>query len=402
MDRKELGEFESNVVFLAELAEKSDNPLFHHGVYRGKIEDDMLAYNSSVFLSIDQSECRDIIKRLRERGVLSIRPGNEGAISYTNYYYHATSFTVEGVLEEIGSRVLEKTIGVINEFPELIEPLGCALVFRYKGFRYVNVENVDARPEQLHIMIKNCLLLKNRFVYTGSASGINFFIPDTPFFKLLGHLNKKFVNFFFNRLAATELGVVDNYEEMRQRILSDSRSKKIGLDSYDVKAIDYIFDLAKSLEIPIPMRYTELYDQYKESIISIKVLERMSPLLRGSVETLADSITHYKKGTISDYRLALINIDNTIELILRNHMLKKDVNLEDVKKFNFERLLKKSRDIEVVANNLEKFKQIHGARNQMYHMPILGGVDKLFIKDAINLAKQLFESETNEKLKVKM
>ena len=390
-----LTESESKIVFLAELAEKSGNPFFHHGVYRGEISDDMLVFNSSVFLSVDQNECKRIVEELLDNGVLLIRSGEEGTKSYTNYYYYVAGFTnKENVLREIAKRSLEKALKSISEHPEFIEILGCAMISRYKGFEYVNEEKIVMSPELLDILIKNCLLFKNRFVYTGTLSGVNFFVPDAPFFRL-DRLGKKFLSFFFNRLATTQFGVVDSYEEAREKILSDPSFDKLGLTSYDNQVIDFIFDLAKSQDIPIPMRYLTLYDQYRESIISLRVLEKMSPLLRGSVETLEDSIRHYKKGTMSDYRLALINIDNSIELILRNHVLKKDMDLENVKKINFERLLKKCRDIRVVADNIEKFKQIHGARNQLYHMPVLG-VDKFFIKNAIDL----FQSETNETLKV--
>lgn len=395
-----LSELENKVVFLAELGEKSGNPFFHHGIYRGEIEDDMLVFNSSIFLSIDQSKCKDIVGELRDKGVLLIRSGEERTTSYTNYYYYAASFTnKEKVLEEIGKRTLEKAFKSISEHPELMETLGYALTSWYKGFRYVNKEKIEMSTGLLDMLIKNCLLFKNRFVYTGALSGINFFVPDAPFFRLLDHLGNKFLSFFFNRLATTQFGVVDSYEEVRERILSDPSFEKLGLTSYDNQVIDFVFDLAKSKGIPIPMRYLQLYDQYRESIIGLRVLEKMSPLLRGSVETLEDSIRHYKKGTMSDYRLALISIDNSIELILRNHVLKKDMDLENVKKINFERLLKKCRDIGVVADNIEKFKQIHGARNQLYHMPVLG-VDKFFIKNSIDLAKDLFQSETNETLKV--
>lgn len=390
--------------FLAELAEKTDNPFFHHGVYRGKVEDDMLVHNSSVFLSVDYSRCKNVAEKLLEKGMLYIRSGDQRTISYSNYYYYTGSFvSKERMLEEIGSKVLEEATKAVNEHQELIEPLGLGLVYRYKGFRYVNEEKITVDPELITVMIENCLLLKNRFVYTGGLSGINFFIPDAPFFNIIDYLNKKFLVFFFNRLATSGFGDLDNYEEMREKILSNPKLKKLGLTHYDTKIVDYIFDLSESLEVPIPTRYLQVYNQYKESIISIKVLERVSPLIRGSVETLEDSIRHYKKRTMSDYRLALINIDNSIELILRNHVLKKIyMNLEDVKKISFERLLKKCRDIETVDNNLDKFKQIHGARNQMYHMPLLGGPDRVFIKDALNLTKHLFEEETSEKLKVKL
>lgn len=208
--------------------------------------------------------------------------------------------------------------------------------------------------------------------------------------------------FVFNKLKSTKAGVGDNYEEMREKALSDMLFKELGLDSHDTQVVDYFFDLAESLQIPYPTHYKRLYDRYKESIISLKILERLSPLLRGSVETLDDSIRHYKKETLSDFRLALINIDNSIELILRNHVLKKDVKIEDVKKISFERLLNKCKDIEIIADNIEKFKQIHEARNQLYHMPVLGFFDKLLLKDAINLARLLFESETDEELKVRL
>ena len=363
----------------------------------------MLVFNSSIFLSIDQNKCKNIVEELLDTGVLLIRPGDERAKSYTNFYYTVTSFTnKEKIVDKIGRETLEKAIKSIDEHTELIETLGYALISRYKGSKYVIKENIELSPELLHMFTKNCLLFKNRFVYTGTSSGINFFVPDAPFFKLLDTVNKNFLSYFFNRLGTTEFGIVDNYEEIRKKILSDSISKRLGLTSYDSQIIDFIFDLSQSLEIPIPMRYLQLYDQYKESIISPEVLQSMSPLLRGSVETLEDSIRHYKKGTISDFRLSLINTDNSIELILRNHALKKDLNLEDVKKISFERLLRKCSDIGVIAANLETFKQIHGARNQLYHMPILGGVDKFFIKNAINLAKELFENETNETFRFKI
>jgi len=402
-DKLDLTEFESKVVFLAELAEKSGNPFFHHGVYRGVVEDDMLLFNSSFFLSIDQNECKNIIETLRGKDILLIGHGEEGATSYTNYYYSVTSFTdKDRILENIGNEVLENAITSISKHPEFMEALGCALISRYKGFGYINKEKITVSPKLLGPLIRYGLLFKNRFVYTGALSGINFFVPNAPFFKLLDYLNRKFLAFLLNEVATTEFGIVANYEEVRKRILSDLSFKKLGLDSYDTQVVDYIFDLAESLQISIPIRYRQLYDTYKESIISLEVLERMSPLLRGSIEALDDSIRHYKKGTLSDFRLALINIDNAIELILRNHLLKKDLNIEDVKKINFERLLKKCRDIGIVADNLEKFKQIHGARNQLYHMPILGVTDKFILKDAIGLAKHLFESETSQELKVKL
>jgi len=396
----DLSELERKVVFLAELGETSGNPFFHHGVYRGIVKDDMLIFNSSVFLSVDQKKCKDIVKKLQDNGVLLIRPGAEGAISYTNYYYYVTSFTnKEKVLEEIGEKVLETATKSIGENPELIKTLGYALISRYNGSKCVIEEKIKLSPERLGIFIKNCLLFKNRFVYTGISSGINFFVPHAPFFRLLDLLNKKFLSFFFNKLATAEFGIVTNYEELRERILSEPSFEKLGLTPYDNQTIDSIFDLAKSLAISIPIRYLQLYERYRESIISIKVLERMFPLLRGSVETLEDSIQHYKKGTFSDFRLALINIDNTIELILRNHVLKKD-NLD--KRINFDSLLRKCKDIGVVADNLEQFRQIHNARNQLYHMPVLGAVDNFFIRNALNLAKELFESETNERLTVKI
>lgn len=398
-----LSELESKVVFLAELGEKSGNPFFHHGVYRGEIEDDMLVFNSSIFLSVDQNKCKDIVRELRDSGVLLIRQGDERTTSYTNYYYYVASFTnKEKVFEEIGKRALEKAIKSIGEHPEFIKTLGYALISRYKSFKYVNKEKIELSPRLLDMLIKNCLLFKNRFVYTGGLSGINFFVPDAPFFRLLDHLNRKFLTFLLNEMATTELGVVDNYEEVRDRILSDSSFKRLGLSSYDTHVVDYIFDLAESLQIPYPVHYKQLYQRYKESIISMKSLERLSPLLRGAVETLDDSIQHFKRGTLPDFRLSLISIDNAIELMFRNHVLKKGVDIENMKKMKFEHLLNKCRDLEVLDDNIEKFKQIHEARNQLYHMPVLGVVEKLFIRGAINLAKRLFESETGEELKISL
>lgn len=396
-----LSELESKVVFLAELGEKSGNPFFHHGVYHGVIQDDMLVLNSSIFLSIDQNRCKEIVEELRANDILLIRPGDERATSYTNYYYAVTSFTnKEKVLEKIGKEALEKATKLISERPELIETLGFVLISRYKGFRlYVNKEELELDPELLDLFTKNFLLFKNRFVYTGKSSGINFFIPDTPFFELLDNLNRKFLTFLFNELLPTKFSDADSYEEFRERILIDPSIKKLGLDSYDTKLVDYIFDLAKTLGISIPIQYRQLYDRYKESIISLKILETLSSLLRASIEALEHAIMHYKRGTLSDFRLAIISVDNTIELILRNHLLKQDVTTESMKKINFHSLLKKCKDIEFVADNLEKFKQFHAARNQLYHMP-LGIVDKYLIKGAINLAKNLFEIEANEKLKL--
>ena len=101
-----LSELESKVVFLAELGEKSGNPFFHHGVYHGVIQDDMLVLDSSIFLSIDQNRCKEIVEELRDNGILFIRPGDERATSYTNYYYAVTSFAnKEKVLEEIGKEL---------------------------------------------------------------------------------------------------------------------------------------------------------------------------------------------------------------------------------------------------------------------------------------------------------
>lgn len=403
MSEGELGltELESEMVFLVELAEKSGNPFFHHGIYRGEIKDDMLVFNSSIFLSIDQDKCSDIVKRLQEKGVLRIQHGTEGARAYTNFYYYIMHFTnKEDTLKKIGNKVLADAINLISENPQLIETLGYAIISRYKGYRYVIEEKNSIDPEVLSISITNCVLFKNRFVYTGTASGINFFIPNAPFFKLLDPLNKKFLDFFFAKLQKMEVGVVDSYEELRRRILSDSSLKKLGLDNYDAKVIDNIFDLAESLQFHYPVRYKQLYDRYKESIISLEALGKLSPLLRGAIETLEDSIKHFKKETIPDFRLALINIDNSIELMFRNHVLKKGIPVENVKKMTLESLLKKCSDIKIVVDDNEKFRQIHEARNQLYHMPVLGVFDKLFLKDAINLAKNLFEIETNERLKV--
>lgn len=399
-----LAELESKILFLVELAEKSGNPFFHHGIYRGEIKDDMLVFNSSIFLSINQDKCSDIIIRLLENGVLRITPGTEGASTYTNFYYCAKDFTnKENILKKIGSKVLEDAISLIRENSKLMEVLGYAIISRYKGWRYMIEEKVSIDPEVLSISIKNCVLFKNRFVYTGSASGINFFIPDAPFFKLLNPLNRKFLDFFFAELEKKEIGVVDNYEEFRRRILSDASLKKFSPDNYNTQVIDHIFDLAESLQVPYPSRYKQLYDRYKESVISLETLGKLSPLLRGAIETLEDSIKHFKKETISDFRLALINIDNSIELIFRNHALKKEKTAENVKKIMFEGLLLKiCSDITIVVANIEKFRQIHEARNQLYHMPLLGVFDKLFLKDAINLAKNLFETETKERLKINL
>lgn len=73
-----LTELERKMIFVAELGEKSGNPFFYRGVYRGETKEDMLAFNSSIFLSIDQSKCEEIAGKLRENGVLLIRSGEEG------------------------------------------------------------------------------------------------------------------------------------------------------------------------------------------------------------------------------------------------------------------------------------------------------------------------------------
>lgn len=400
-DELVLTELESKIVFLAELAEKSGSPFFHHGVYRGEIVDDMLVLNSSIFLSINYDQCNGVVKKLQEKGILRIHAGTEGARAYKNYYYYVTDFTdKEKTLERIGNTVLKDAINLVSENIGLMETLGCALVYRYKGWKYTNEEKISIDPEFLDISIKNCILMKNRFVYTGTASGINYFIPDAPFFKLLGSLNTKFLDFFFTKLQKMEAGIVNNYEELRRRILSDSSLQKLGLDNYDTQVIDYIFELAESLQIHYATRYKRLYDRYKESVISSEKLEKLSPLLCGAIETLEDSIKHFKKETISDYRLALINIDNSIELMFRNHVLKKSITAENVRKMTFESLLKKCSDIKIVSEEIEKFRQIHEARNQLYHMPVLGVFDKIFLKNAIILAKDLFETETSERLKI--
>jgi hypothetical protein len=130
------------------------------------------------------------------------------------------------------------------------------------------------------------------------------------------------------------------------------------------------------------------------------------PWLKGSVELLEHAVSHYKKGSPSDLRFAMIHIDNSIELAGRLY-LKMDVRLQDslspseAKEFerHFDKLMKHL-SIHLTMDNITRgsIEYFHEIRNNLYHNGSGISVDPDIVNTYIATASRLLYQMFNLKL----
>lgn len=116
----------------------------------------------------------------------------------------------------------------------------------------------------------------------------------------------------------------------------------------------------------------------------------MLPTTRHIKELIEHSENHYSKGGNSDLKFALIHADNSVEILLKEHLrYVKNKAWGEIEKKGFHSLLGACGDIELVKNSRAYFQAYHDIRNSVYHTGTLVP-PKEDVKAAIGLAKTLF------------
>ncbi len=116
----------------------------------------------------------------------------------------------------------------------------------------------------------------------------------------------------------------------------------------------------------------------------------MLPTTRHVRDLIEHSEEHVTLGSEKDMKIALIHVDNSIEIMLKEYLrYEKERKLNDLENVSFYGLLNMCPDISVVKSSKSLFMAFHDMRNAVYH---LGNLlpPKKDVESAIELAKSLF------------
>jgi len=131
----------------------------------------------------------------------------------------------------------------------------------------------------------------------------------------------------------------------------------------------------------------------------------MLPITRHVKQTIDHADYHFKKGDEFDMKNALINADNSIEIMLKGYMrYEKGHSLKKVEDKRYHELLDECEEIEIIKNSRKYFQAYHDLRNTVYHEGVLIP-PKEDVKGSIELAKSLFNElypENMKKLKLRL
>lgn len=130
----------------------------------------------------------------------------------------------------------------------------------------------------------------------------------------------------------------------------------------------------------------------------------LNPWVKGFYELLEHGIDHFLNETEFDRRLAMINIDNALELAIKTYISQnlrvfniKHKDFNNIKK-DFSKLLDMLLKIapdKISDNELSGFEHYHSLRNNLYHEGIGISVDKNIVKEygekVIRITSNLFE-----------
>jgi hypothetical protein len=114
------------------------------------------------------------------------------------------------------------------------------------------------------------------------------------------------------------------------------------------------------------------------------------PTTRHVRELIEHSEEHLSLGSEKDLKIALIHVDNSIEIMLKEYLrYQKEKKLDEIEDISFYGLLNMCPDISVVKSSKSLFIAFHDMRNAIYH---LGNLlpPKKDVESAIELAKSLF------------
>jgi hypothetical protein len=116
----------------------------------------------------------------------------------------------------------------------------------------------------------------------------------------------------------------------------------------------------------------------------------MLPTTRHVKELIEHSEEHVKLGSEKDLKIALIHVDNSIEVMLKEYLrFEKEKTLGEIERLSFHELIKGCPDIAVVKSSKNLFVAFHDIRNAIYHSGMLAP-QKKDVESAIDLAKSLF------------
>jgi hypothetical protein len=114
------------------------------------------------------------------------------------------------------------------------------------------------------------------------------------------------------------------------------------------------------------------------------------PTTRHVKELIEHSEEHLSSGSEKDMKIALVHVDNSIEIMLKEYLrYQKEKKLDEIEDISFYGLLNSCSDISVVKSSKSLFIAFHDMRNAIYH---LGNLlpSKEDVESAIELAKSLF------------
>jgi Holliday junction resolvase len=98
-------------------------------------------------------------------------------------------------------------------------------------------------------------------------------------------------------------------------------------------------------------------------------LKRLLPIARHAKELIEHSSEHLENGSEKDLLISLVHIDNSVEIMLKEHMrFKRNISWGQIEKMFFPQLLDAcAQDLETIENNKNQFTAFHDIRNALYH-----------------------------------
>lgn len=114
------------------------------------------------------------------------------------------------------------------------------------------------------------------------------------------------------------------------------------------------------------------------------------PITRHAKELVEHSAEHLKKGDEKDLIIALIHIDNAIEIMLKEYLrFNKNRSWRNIENQFFPQLLDACVDLETIENNKSQFIAFHDIRNALYHAGTFAP-RKEDVESALYFSKLLF------------
>lgn len=117
---------------------------------------------------------------------------------------------------------------------------------------------------------------------------------------------------------------------------------------------------------------------------------RWLPISRHAKELIEHGTEHLERGSEKDLKFSLIHIDNSIEIMLKEHLrYSKGKSLREIEQKSFNELLNSCEDINSIRNNKGHFLAFHDIRNAVYHVGTFVP-SREDVESALSFAKMLF------------